>query len=527
MGHVEVLIAGLLIAVAGLAALARTLSIPYPIVLVLGGALIGFVPGLPTVALDPDVVLVIFLPPLLYWAAFSANVSDLRANLRTLTLNSVGLVLITMSAVAVLAHEFVPGLSWAAAFVLGSIVSPTDPLAAGLIMRRLGAPRRLVSTVEGEGLVNDATALVAYRVSVSAVIGGSFSLVNAGLEFVVGAAGGIAIGFGVGWIVTFIRKRVTDIQVGVTLSLLSGYVAFIPANALGASAVLATVTTGLYAGIRGVSVLPARTRLQGMMVWDILNFLINAIIFVLVGLQLRSVMDGLSGHSPTALIGYALGISAVVIVVRMIWFFSLPYLIRMLDRRPNQRLRRVGPRPRFVVAWSGMRGSVSLAAAMALPLTVGTGSPFPERDLILFLTFAVIFSTLVVQGLSLPAVIRFLRIAEDGAEAKEELRARLEATRAALAQIEVLAELEWTREDSVDRMRRAYEYRKRRLAAQAGKDDGEDYEDRSLHYQQMVQAVLAEQRSVVVRMRNRGEISSEVMIRVIRDFDLEESRLEI
>jgi NhaP-type Na+/H+ or K+/H+ antiporter len=239
MGQAEIVVVGPLVAVAGLSAIARRLSLPYPIVLVLGGALLGFVPGLPEVRLDPEVVLLVFLPPLLYGSSIFANFNDFRGDLRWLALNTVGLVLATMGVVAWVAHALVPGLPWAAAFVLGAIVSPTDPLAAATIMRRLGVPRRLVSAVEGEGLFNDATALVAYRVAVAAVVAGGFSLAEAGLRFVLGAAGGVAIGLVVGWVVAELRQRTTDTQVSVTISLLTGYAAFVPADAVGASAVLA------------------------------------------------------------------------------------------------------------------------------------------------------------------------------------------------------------------------------------------------------------------------------------------------
>ncbi len=528
MGEAELLIAGLLVAVAGLSALARRLSVPYPIVLVIGGALFGFVPGLPEVRLDPEVVLLVFLPPLLYGSAIFANFNDLRANLRALTLSTVGLVLATMCAVAWAAHALIPGLPWEAAFVLGAIVSPTDPLAAATIMRRLDAPRRMVSTIEGEGLVNDATALVAYRVAVGAVVAGSFSLADAGLKFVLGAAGGVAIGIAVGWIVAEIRKRTTDAQVSITISLLTGYAAFVPADAIGASGVLATVTAGIYMGIRGPQILPARTRLQGYFVWDILEFIINAILFVLIGLQLRAVVDGLSGQSASTLGGYALAVTGVVVGTRLVWFFTVPYLVRAIDRRPAQRARRVGARWRLVMAWSGMRGAVSLAVALALPLTTGAVGAFPKRDLIVFLTFAVIFFTLVVQGLSLPALIRRLGVSDGGAEADEEIRARLVATKAALEQIDALAGEEWTRDDTVERMRALYQYRKRRLAARAGKiEDDEGYEDRSLAYQQMVQLVLGAQREALLRMRSDGDLSNEAMLRILRELDLEESRLEI
>ncbi len=527
MGQADLLIAGLLVAVAGLSALARHLSVPYPIVLVVGGALFGFVPGLPEVKLDPEIVLVVFLPPLLYGASVFANFNDLRANLRALTLSTVGLVLATMCAVAWAAHALIPGLPWEAAFVLGAIVSPTDPLAAATIMRRLEAPRRMVSAVEGEGLFNDATALVAYRVAVAAVVAGSFSLADAGLKFVLGAAGGVAIGIAVGWIVAEIRKRTADTQVNVTISLLTGYAAFVPADAIGASGVLATVTAGIYMGIRGPKILPARTRLQGYFVWDILDFIINAILFVLIGLQLRAVVDGLSGYSASTLGGYALAVTGVVVATRLVWFFTVPYLIRAIDRRPAQRARRVGARWRLVMAWSGMRGAVSLAVALALPFTTDAGGGFPKRDLIVFLTFAVIFFTLVVQGLSLPALIRHLGVSDGGADADEEVRARLVATKAAIAQIDALAGEEWTRDETVERMRALYEYRKRRFAARAGKIDDDGYEDRSLAYQQMVQLVLGAQRTALLRMRREGKLSNEVMNRILRELDLEESRLEI
>jgi Na+/H+ antiporter len=527
MDQAELLIAGLLVAVAGLSALARQLSVPYPIVLVVGGALFGFVPGLPEVKLAPEVVLLVFLPPLLYGASIFANFGDLRANLRALTLTTVGLVLATMCAVAWLAHALIPGLAWEAAFVLGAIVSPTDPLAAATIMRRLDAPRRMVSAVEGEGLFNDATALVAYRVAVAAVVAESFSLADAGVRFVLGAAGGVAVGLAVGWIVAEIRKRTTDAQVSITISLLTGYAAFVPADAIGASGVLATVTAGIYMGIRGPQILPARTRLQGYFVWDIVDFIINAILFVLIGLQLRAVVDALSGYSASTLGGYALAITGVVVGTRLVWFFTVPYLVRAVDRRPAQRARRVGARWRLVIAWSGMRGAVSLAVALALPFTTAAGGDFPKRDLIIFLTFAVIFFTLVVQGLSLPALIRRLGVSDGGADADDEIRARLVATKAAIEQIDALAGEEWTRDDTVERMRALYEYRKRRFAARTGKIEDDGYEDRSLAYQQMVQLVLAAQREALLRMRSDGELSNEVMNRILRELDLEESRLEI
>jgi Na+/H+ antiporter len=527
MAQAELLIAGMLVAVAGLGALARRVRVPYPILLVVAGAGFGFIPGMPEVKLDPSVVLVIFLPPLVYGAAFFANLRDIRRNLRGITLTSIGLVVATMSAVAVAAHELIHGLPWGVAFTLGAVVSPTDPLAAATSMRWLGAPQRLVSAVENEGLFNDATALVAYRVAIAAVVSGSFSLGDATLKFFLDAAGGMAIGLAVAWVIAQIRARTEDAQISITISLLSGYAAFIPANQVGASGVLAAVTCGIYMGVRGPRIIAPRTRLQGFFVWDILDYIINATLFVLVGLQLRTLVNNISGPSAGKLAEYAVAISAVVIISRIAWFFSVPYLIRLLDRRPSQRARRTPARMRFVIAWSGMRGAVSLAAALAVPLRTDAGTAFPERDLLVFLTFAVIFSTLVVQGLSLPFVLRRLHVRDEGDEEHEELRARWVATDAALARIDALAQEDWTRDDTIERMRGAYDYRRRRLAARAGKIEDDGYEDRSLAYQQVVQAVLAAQRDALVNLRDEGQISNEVMNRVIRELDLEESRLEI
>jgi monovalent cation/hydrogen antiporter len=526
MDQAEVLIVGLLVAVAGLSALARVLHVPYPIVLVIGGAAVGFIPGLPKFELNPDVVLLVFLPPLVYAAAFFSDFRYMRGNLRGLTLSSVGLVLATMAAVAVIAHELIPGLPWAAAFALGAVVSPTDPLAGAVIMRRIGVPARLVSAAESEGLFNDATALVAYRVAVAAAIGGGFSLAEASMRFVGGAAAGIAIGIAIGWVIVEIRKRIEDAQLSITISLLSGYAAFVPADAIGASGVLAAVTTGIFVGLRGPRIIPARVRLQGFYVWDVLDFLLNASLFVLVGLQLRTIVEGLTGSWST-LLGWAAAVSGAVVLVRLVWFFTVPYLIRMLDRRPQQRARRVGPRPRLVLAWAGMRGAVSLAAALAIPFETDAGAPFPQRDLIIFLTYAVIFATLVFQGLTLPVLIRLLRLEDDGDGDREEVKARLVATKAALAQIDALANEEWTREDTIDRMRAAYTYRKRRFAARVGAVEDDGYEDRSIAYQRMLQSVLGAQREALVRLRSDGDVSNEVMNRIVRELDLEESRLEI
>ena len=367
MHDVELVLISLLVAVAGLAAAARAVDVPYPIVLVVGGLVLGFVPGLPEVELEPDLVLVIFLPPLLYSAAFFANLHDLKRDVRPITLLAVGLVLATMCTVALVAHVLVDGLPWGAAFALGAIVAPTDPVAATTIARRLAVPRRIVSIIEGESLVNDGTALVAYRVAVAAAVGGSFSLLEAGSEFVLGAIAGVLIGLAVGWVISEVRRRLDDVPVEITISLLSGYAGYLPAEAIGASGVLAAVTVGIVLGWRAPRISTARMRLQGYAVWETLVFLLNALLFVLIGLQLPLILDELSGEPAATLIGQAAAVSLAVILTRIVWMNTVPYVIRVLDRRLQQRERREGWRFRMIVAWSGMRGSVSLAAALALP----------------------------------------------------------------------------------------------------------------------------------------------------------------
>ena len=527
MEHVEIFIVALFVAVAGLNAIARWLSVPYPIPLVIGGLVLGFLPGMPEIELDPELVLAIFLPPLLYSAAFFSDLHALRSDVRAISLLSVGLVLATLAAVAVVGHEVI-GLSWPMAFALGAIVSPTDPVAATAIMRRLGAPRRIVNIVEGESLVNDATALVAYRVAVGAAVGGSFSAAEAGLEFVGAAAGGIAVGLAVGVVVGELRRRLDDPPSENAISLLTAYAAFIPAEQLHVSGVLAAVTCGVYLGWRAHEFASPETRLQGFAAWEILTFLLNAALFILIGLQLHVILDEIDGRGGGELAGYAALVCAVVIGMRFAWLFTVPYVIRALDRRPQQRERRTGPAERIVTAWAGLRGAVSMAAALALPLETDGGAALPDRDLVQFITFTLILVTVVGQGLTLPALIRRLGLREDGSEEeREEIHARVTAARAALERLDELAVEEWVRDDTVERARGLHNFRIRRFKARAGYiEDGDGIEDRSQAYQRLMRELYTVQRAALVGLRNGGEISNDVMHRIERELDLEESRLD-
>jgi Na+/H+ antiporter len=523
MEHIELVIFGLLVGVAMLAVLARVLGVPYPIPLVLGGSVIGFIPGVPSVELDPDLVLLIFLPPLLYGAAFFTSLRDLRRNARPIALLAIPLVGVTMVAVAVVAHEVI-GLGWPESFVLGAIVSPTDAVAPAEIMRRIGAPRRLVAVVEGENLTNDWTALVLYRFAVAAVVTGSFSLVEASGKFVLTGIGGVAIGLAAGWLIREVRSRIDDPPTEITISILSGYAAYIPAEELHVSGVIAAVTVGVYMGWYTPQLTTPVMRLQAVSVWEILTFLLNAVLFLLIGLQLPTVMDNISGYSAGELIFWGLLVSAVVIAVRLLWGFTVPYLIRAIDRRAVQRERRTSPRERLVVGWAGMRGSVSLAAALALPLETDAGAAFPARDLIILLAYIVILVTLVGQGLTLGPLIERLGVRDDGSEEREEVAARVRLAEAAIGRVEELTEEDWVRPETVDRVRGMYDYRRRRFSARED-GDADRYEERTGAYQRLMYELFDAQREELIGMRNRGEISDEVRRRVERELDLEESRL--
>jgi CPA1 family monovalent cation:H+ antiporter len=395
------------------------------------------------------------------------------------------------------------------------------------VFRRLGAPRLLVTLVEGEALLNDATALVAYRVAVVAVVSGSFSLLDAGGRFVLNVTAGAAIGLAVGWLIAQLRRRIENPPVEMAISVATAYFAYIPAQEIGVSGVVAAVTVGVYLGWRTPQLVAPSTRMQLFGVWEVLTFFLNCFLFVIVGLQLPTILDALGGRSTGELILYAAVVSAAVIVTRLLWMPVMAWLPRRLFRRIRER----DPFPPWAEivlgGWTGMRGAVSLAAALALPLMTDDGTPFPQRDLIVFLTFSVILVTLVLQGLTLPALIRRLDV-QDDYETRSESKARLKAARAAIERVEQLRDEDWTRDETMDRLRQLYEYRTRRFSARFREpEDGEDYEARAEQYQRALREVLQAQRTAIVQMRDSGMISSETMHRIERDLDLEDSRLEI
>jgi monovalent cation/hydrogen antiporter len=516
--HDELQLFALLAALAAVLVVAVTRQLPTSIFLVTGGLLLGFVPGLPHIELPPDLVLVAILPPLLYSAAFFTGLRDLRANLRPISLLAVGLVAATTAGVAFVAHLVVPHLSWAAAFTLGAIVAPTDALATSEVVHRLNVPRRIVSILEGESLVNDGVALVLYKTAVAAAVAGTFSVWDASWRLVVNIVGGIAVGLAVAYLVRQVRRRIDDAPTEVTIALLSGYLAYLPASALGVSGVLAAVTIGVYMGWYTPQLTTVQTRLSGNAFWEILVFLVNALLFALIGLQLHSIATRLAITS--SLIGETALVTAAVIAIRLMWVPVFTYVPRWLLRSIRER----DPYPPWqapvILAWAGVRGAVSLAAALALP----TG--LAHRDLIVFVTFAVILVTLVGQVLTLPLLVRLLGIEDDGGADREDAKARVKAAEAALARLEELAAEDWVRADTVERMRGSYAFRSRRFNARYHGVDEDGAEERSQQYQRLRRELLEAERQAVLQLRNEGIITEEVMQRVQRDIDLEDSRLD-
>ena len=527
MSQIESLIF-LLGAAALLAQLARVLKVPYPVFLVLGGLVIGFVPWLPTVEISPEVIFLVFLPPLLNYAAFFSSPQDLRRHLRPILALAIGLVLFTTAAIAVIAHALI-GLPWTVAFVLGAILAPTDPVASEAIFRRLGVPGRVGTIVGGESLINDGTGLVAYRIAVAAVLTGAFSMWQAGLDFLLVGGGGIATGLIFGRIVLPLWARVRDSSIFITLSLLTPYAVYVLAEeVLHASGVLAVVSYGLYRGWRDPWLFPdASTRLQNISFWHMLVFLLESLLFVLLGQQLPSIMEGLGDYSVAQILLYAVLVYATLVGVRFVWFFTTAYFHPVFDRLLQNRYLGAPWQERLVMVWSGMRGAVSLAAALAVPLTTETGEAFPGRALILFLTFSAILATLVLQGLTLGPLIRSLRLkGDEHAETLAELKARLAGAHAALERLEQLSQDERVPSDAQERMRKYYEERIRRY--EDGLEAGgttEEYAESSAAWRDWRRDLLAAEREALVSLRDRGVISPEVMRRIQRDLDLEESRI--
>jgi CPA1 family monovalent cation:H+ antiporter len=517
----------LLVVVAAVAYAARRLGVPPAILLVVVGGALALVPGLPRVELVPELVLLLVLPPLIYSAGVAMSWREFRYSLRPIVLLAVGCVVFTTVTVAAVAHA-VLGVPWPVGFVLGAIISPPDVVAPLAIARRLGLPRRLLVILEGEGLANDATALILYRFAVAAVTTGAFALGPALGTFAAIFVGEIAYGVGVGWLMLRLRQAAHDPRVEITLALVTPYIAFWLPEHLGGSGVLATVATGLYVSWTGPMLIPSATRLQGVFFWDLLTYLIEGLVFVLTGLQARTTIDRIGDLATGELLMSAAVISSAVIVARFVWVYPATYLPRWLVAS----IARDDPAPPwqspFLIAFTGIRGIVSLAAALAIPLTVADGSPFPHRDLILFLTFCVIVVTLVGQGLALPSVIRWLGLADVGRaerldEMAEELASRRETIEAAARRLEEITGEREVPSEILDSLRAHNRERLQQLARRTSADAldlqlvrlAEDLEQR----------LIEAERAQLYRLLRGGQVKDEARRRIEHDLDLREAHL--
>ena len=523
MYHAELVVL-LLVLVAGLVIVANRWAIPYPVLLVLGGLTLSFLPWRPVVRLDPNLVLFFFLPPLLYPAAIFTSWRDFRRNLGGILFLAIGLVLVTTTVVAWVAHSFVVGLPWAAAFALGAIVSPPDAVAVEAILKRLRVPVRIQAVLSGESLVNDATALVAYQFAIAAMVTGEFSLGVASLRFIFVGVGGVAVGLAVGIIIRQIQRRLDDPPVQITISLLTPFAAYVLAERLGVSGVLSVVASGVYIGWHAPS-FTARYRLQALSFWEMVAFLLNGFIFIMIGLQLPGIMRNLSEEPLSRLTTDALVICGTVVLVRIAWVFPAIYLPRWLS--PGFRRRNPAPpwRQSVIVAWAGMRGVVSLAAAFALPIVLANRQPFPGRSYILFLTFCVILTTLVFQGLTLPFLIRALGVKDDGLVDNEEREARLQANEAAVDFVEKKALEEHFPEEVMARVRAEYCDRIAQLNACCQESGNPAGEVSTPIYQRLQHGALQIERQTIIALRNSQQINDEALRRIQRDLDLAEARL--
>jgi monovalent cation/hydrogen antiporter len=517
-----------LVAAIAFAVVAKRLALPYPIVFVLAGTALAFIPGLPHVQISPDWIFLAVLPPLLFSGGWSTDWTMFRRNLRPIAQLAIGLVVVSTVVVAIIAEKLLPGLGWAAAFVLGAVVAPTDVVAASATFERFSVPRRVIAILEGEGLVNDATSLVIYAYAITAVTTGAFALGPAAGSFVLVTLGGIAVGCGVCWIVeklaVVLRKYDLSDELIDSLSIIgAAYAAYLAGQALHVSGVLATVVAGITISRRSSTIYPPETRLLGENFWSVWIYLLNAFVFLAIGLQLRTMVA--NGTQTLALLPAALAVSFALIVVRLIWIYPAAIIPRWIPA-----LRRRDPLPPWpyltIIGWTGMRGIVSLAAALAIPFRTASGAPFPGRDAIVFITFVVIFVTLVGQGLSLIPLLRWLKVGRESDDGeRRELDLRVAALEAGVRELEKLGRTYSlpSQREVLDRQLDEYRTRIEHLQRHEKGGVAEPAESRFDH--EVQHAAIAAERRRIMELRDRGEVPDEIFRRVQYDLDLAEARL--
>jgi CPA1 family monovalent cation:H+ antiporter len=514
------LLLALLVVVAVLVTISRRIRVPYPVLLLIGGLVVGLLPGIPRFELDPEIVFLVVLPPILYVSAFLTPIRDFRSNLKNISSLAIGLVAASAAAVAFIAMALVPGMSWPLAAALGAIVSPPDAVAASAIAQRLAVPRRVVSILEGESLLNDATALTIYRAAIGAAVAvATVSVVGSLASFMFVALGGILIGLVVGWIVAWVRTKLDDTPVEITVSLITPYAAYLPAEILGVSGVLAVVAAGLFIGRRSSQIAGSEVRLAGRAVWESLIFLLNGVVFLAIGFQISSISRQLDRATLIQLAAVGVLVSIALIGVRALWVFGMSLRELLKNDRRHTRLRES-----VVLSWAGMRGVVSLAAALAVPASL-PGNALPAREAIIVITFTVILVTLVGQGLTLPLVIKAVGVGSDADQGHEESHARQELIEEALRRIDYL-EKKWpTHKPLIDQLRTSYKHRLEH-EEQMHEAPGNEAEQELVEHRQIRSEVIDAQRDALQAMRDRGAIDDDVLRTIERDLDLEEIRME-
>jgi len=521
------LIVSLLAIVTALAALAERVRIASPIVLVLAGIAISLIPGLPAVVLRPDVVILIFLPPLIYSAAWNTSWADFKANFRPILLLAFGLVLFSTVGIAWFMHTFVPGFSWPLAFVMGATVATTDPVAGTSVIKQMGLPRRVVAILEAESLVNDATGLIVYQYAVAAVTTGQFVLLEASGQFLLVVSGGIGIGLALAWIVKNINRLTKDTPVvETTLTLLTPFAGFLIAEEWHVSGVLAVLSSGLFLTIRSSEFLSRQAHLQTINIWNVISFILNSVVFVLMGLQLRRILLTTERYSPSKLILYGALVSLAVILIRFIWVFLASYLSRLVKPKSKSHPF-LDQKLVTVIGWTGMRGVIALAVALALPLKLSNGSPFPLRDLIIFFSYCVIFSTLVLQGLALPALIRWLKIKPDERAKQDEIRLRIQLATSAIEHLEANYSLsDDVSDETLSLLKHKYETRIDRLRLQQNSKRTKVNESAVREALRIQLEIIQVERELATHLRREGR-DDEVLRAILYELDLEESRLRM
>ncbi|RYD83475.1 MAG: Na+/H+ antiporter [Sphingobacteriales bacterium] len=522
------LILSLLFAVSMLYMLSKKIKISYPILLVLAGLAIGFIPGMPHVELDPEIVFLIFLPPLLYAAAWNTSWKDFWENRRPISLLSIGLVIFTSVAIAFLSNAIIPDFPLAYGFLLGGIISPPDAVAATSVLQDLRIPKRIVTILEGESLINDASSLIVFRFALAAILTGSFSIGAATGSFFMVAGLGTVIGIALAFIIYWVHKLLpTDANTDTAITLISPYIMYLVAEQFHYSGVMAVVSGGLFLSFRSHKIFAYNTRLQTYAVWGTFTYLLNGLVFILIGLQLPAIVDGLEKGTMFSAILYGLIISAVTIIIRIIWVFPGEYLPRILVPSIRKKEPRPDKKAVFLVAWSGMRGVVSLASALSIPLTLGNGEAFPHRNLLLFITFIVILITLVFQGLSLPWVIKKLNLEDNSSEAEEELElaVRLQMADAVVDYLNLNYKEEIENIEAYQRVKERYDrmaqHTYRRLID--GDNSGPDFLPA---YRKMLRELVHVKRQALQRLSREDLYSLEMIREKEKELDLEEARLD-